>query len=287
MIGGAALEDYHETDQLAVAKQLTATAAAIKAQFVVNTGDNFYYYGVKSVNDPQWQKTFENVFVGDSLMIPWYGVLGNHDYGFNPESQLHYKSPNNDRWQMPARYYTKRIQIGSTGSFVSLIALDSSPCMQDYRGTDKSKWDPCGSDYPGPSDCRFHQNVLNQSCAEQYNWLKKVMPTIPKDDWRIVVNHAPADELDVNDLTSVLQDAGFDLYLNGHTHVLKYYQIDGSGAYVTTGAGCMVEVSGKGSHKEKRKENKSRKGLPATVTRSKTSGIKRLQDLPAILFQRI
>lgn len=251
--GGAALGDYHKTDELVVAKQFGITAQNLNAQFVLNTGDNFYYYGVKSVDDKQWETTFENVYTSKSLMVPWYGVLGNHDYGYNPDAQLQYKSPNNDRWQIPDRYYTRRIQIGTTGRYITLVAIDTSPCMKDYRGDDESKWDPCGSTYPGPSDCVFHQNVLNQSCGEQLLWLKSAMGKIPESDWKIVMGHSPADELDVEDLTSVFQEAGFDLYLNGHTHVLSRYQIDGIGAYMTTGAGCMVEVSTSTKVKPKRR----------------------------------
>ena len=39
--GGAALEDYHRTDELAVAKQFGTTAGDLDAMFVVNVGDNF------------------------------------------------------------------------------------------------------------------------------------------------------------------------------------------------------------------------------------------------------
>ena len=39
----------------------------------------------------------------------------------------------------------------------SIIFLDSSPCVQDYRNNDPSKWDPCGSAFPFPPDCQFHE----------------------------------------------------------------------------------------------------------------------------------
>ena len=48
IITGAALEDYHKTDEVTVAKSFAASAEALKAQFVLNTGDNFYYYTPKS-----------------------------------------------------------------------------------------------------------------------------------------------------------------------------------------------------------------------------------------------
>jgi len=82
------------------------------------------------------------------------------------------------------------------------------------------------------------------SCTDQYNWLKKTLATIPNDDWKIAVGHHPGDEIDVDDMTSLLQDAGFELYLNGHTHALAYYTLDGKkGDYVTSGAACMVRTN--------------------------------------------
>ena len=56
------------------------------------------------------------------------------------------------------------------------------------------------------------------------------------------MGHHPADEIDVEDLTTLLQQAKVDLYLNGHTHELAQYEVDGNSAYITTGAGCMVSV---------------------------------------------
>eukprot|EP00943_MAST-04B_sp_MAST-4B-sp1_P005838 g5838.t1 len=189
-----------------------------------------------------WENTFEQIYTQDSLMVPWYGVLGNHDYGFNPTAQTEYKSPNNDRWYLPSLYYTKRIELGNSGTYVTLIMIDTSPCVADYRATNQAKWDPCGTEYPGPPDCIFHENIMKQNCTEQYNWLKEAIQQIPDDDWVIAVGHHPADEIDVEDMTTLLQEAKIDLYLNGHTHELAQYEVDGNPAYITTGGGCMVRV---------------------------------------------
>ena len=40
--GGANLNDYHKTDQYAVAASLAKSAAVAQAKFVIGTGDNFY-----------------------------------------------------------------------------------------------------------------------------------------------------------------------------------------------------------------------------------------------------
>ena len=102
-----------------------------------------------------------------------------------------------------------------------------------------------GTEFPtcSPIDegtCKFHENILSQDCSTQFNWFKKALAAVPADDWLIVVGHAPADEIDVEDFTSAMQSRGFDLYLNGHVHTLTQYTIDGKGAYVTSGAGAMI-----------------------------------------------
>ena len=209
------------------------------------------------------------MYTQQALMVKWYSVLGNHDYGFNPQAQVEYVhahavcrpalhphtlrrdlrcgaacryvSPNANRWVMDARYYSRRVLVSGT-QYITFIFLDTNPCVSAYRADDPSGWDPCGSSYPSPSDCQFHQNVMAQSCTTQYNWLKETVATIPKGDWIIGVGHHVANEIDVEDMISVLTGAGMDLYLNGHAHTLTYYTLDGAGAYVTTGAGCMVKI---------------------------------------------
>jgi hypothetical protein len=42
-------------------------------------------------------------------MIPWYPILGNHEYRGNTQAVLDY-SQVSARWEMPARYYTKVLE---------------------------------------------------------------------------------------------------------------------------------------------------------------------------------
>lgn len=240
--GGAMLKGYHEQDQLAVAKQMTISARQNDVKFVVNVGDNFYYFGIDNLEDPQIQTDFENVYADESLFVPWYSTLGNHDYGLNVSAQLMYKSPNNDRWVMPDRYYTKRLDLGM-GQYATFVYLDTNPCVWSYRDDDPGGWDPSCYDSDAPKNCRWHQNILDQNCRTQYEWLKDTVARIPQSDWKIAVGHHNAYEIDVDDLTSVLQKSDFHLYMNGHTHALAQYQVDGKGAYVLTGAGCMVHLN--------------------------------------------
>lgn len=236
---------WHEQDQFIVAKQFAIAAEAVNAQFVLNTGDNFYYCGIEAKDSEWWQTTYENVFSEPSMMVPWFNTLGNHDYGYptSVQAQIDYVSPNKNRWILPDRYYYRRITFPGQVN-ISLIVLDSSPCQADYRSDDASGWDPCGSVIPGCPGCTFHANVVNQSCTKQRAWLQATLPTIPQGDWKIVMNHAPAADINVDDLISDLQGANVDMYINGHVHLMAHYQMDGKGTYVTTGGGCMVRVPG-------------------------------------------
>ena len=69
--GGAALGGYHLTDEVTVAKSFASAAENLNAQFILNTGDNFYYYGIKSVTDPMWENTYEQIYTQKSMMVKW------------------------------------------------------------------------------------------------------------------------------------------------------------------------------------------------------------------------
>lgn len=297
--GGYDLGSDHQTTVTTVAEQMAKTAEENKAAFVVNTGDNFYYCGITSTADKQVADDFTNVYKAQSLSVPWYSVLGNHEYGYNVEAQCEL-SQSVHNWVMDSRYYSRRVAL-SGQVHISFIFLDTSPCVSAYRGDDESKWDPCGSDFPtcDPIDegpCKFHENILSQNCSSQFQWFKQQISQVrwhtlqqawqlwcvlllfycfvkrnmdcnfqplmsrvrmkndghiadtfsaqsprvaarliysslevPKKDWLIIVGHHPSDEMDVEDFVSVMAEHGFDLYLNGHTHLLNQYTLGGKG----------------------------------------------------------
>lgn len=62
-----------------------------------------------------------------------------------------------------------------------------------------------------------------------------------------MIGHHKAEEIDVADFqTTFLDDPRIHLYLNGHTHNLEHYEINGQAKYMTTGAGGMVIIGGHG-----------------------------------------
>jgi hypothetical protein len=177
--------------------------------------------------------------------IPWFHSLGNHDYGFAPEEQL-LLNETIPEWIMDDRYYHRRITLPSVGG-VNIIVLDTNPCVKDYRGTDRRRWDPCGTQYPDCSPiaepCRFHENILSQSCETQFAWAKSMLDSIESGEWIFVIGHHKAEEINVVDFqTTILDDPRVHLYLNGHRHNLEHYSVNGNAKYMTTGAGGMVII---------------------------------------------
>ena len=57
--GGQLLPPHYTTAEKDVAASMGGTAAEIASQFTIGLGDNFYEFGVTSVNDPRFQSTFE------------------------------------------------------------------------------------------------------------------------------------------------------------------------------------------------------------------------------------
>ena len=91
------------------------------------------------------------------------------------------------------------------------------------------------------------------------------MQAVPSSDWLVISGHHPIDEVDVLDFTSLIQKYPHffiyelleailllyflnvrypvNLYMNGHAHSLTQYTIDNKGAYITTGAGSLVNTA--------------------------------------------
>lgn len=99
---------------------------------VVALGDNFYDYGVKSSTDSLWTSLWTDVYMPySSLNIPWYAVLGNHDYGYGQQgvqAQIDRTWLDTDgasTWVMPATNYTQRFDIPS-GGYVQIVFIDTT-----------------------------------------------------------------------------------------------------------------------------------------------------------------
>lgn len=257
--GSAALGGYHLKDVQATSNALQQYVKDRAPQLVLNPGDNFYYCGIQNGSDPQITADFVDLF--GSINVSWYNALGNHDYGFNPDAQLSLNQTI-PTWVMDGRYYHRRVQLVPSAVALNVIVLDTNPCVSDYRGNDRAKWDPCGLQYPTcepvADPCRFHENILEQECKPQLDWFNATLASIDTDhEWVFVVGHHKANEIDVENFQQLLGDDRVHLYINGHAHNLEHYSVDGNPKYMTTGAGGMVIRMG-GEHEEHKTDSSGR-----------------------------
>jgi len=225
-----------EDHQKQVAEQMGKTAADASADFIIAAGDNFYPLGVISEYDPLWRYSFEDIYTAFSLQWDWYPVLGNHDYGSNPDAQVAY-SKISRRWKMPSRYYSKKFNInGDTTQQVLIAFIDTTPLIKNYYSTTSHA-------------------VHGQDSTEQKQWLEKTLAdSSPNIKWKFVVGHHPMytgsdKRRESNDtkgmrrsLESMFKKYNVDAYLAGHDHSLQHIVVDQLDHFVSGAASEVTQV---------------------------------------------
>jgi tartrate-resistant acid phosphatase type 5 len=121
-------------NQAGIAKAMATYAASRPAyppKFIITVGDNFYTKGVSSSTDPYWDYLYTNMYLSyESLAnIPWYPVLGNHDWGYGMtgvQAQLDRTIQNpSGMWQMASTNYSRTFDIGD-GETLLVIFCDTT-----------------------------------------------------------------------------------------------------------------------------------------------------------------
>jgi 3',5'-cyclic AMP phosphodiesterase CpdA len=159
---------------------------------VLMLGDSFYPTGIRKnlgINDPQFL-LFTDILAGKHVNIPFYTILGNHDYMGSISAQLDYHKFD-PRWNMPSRYYWKE--------FI-------------YRNVNACIW--------------FLDTIRFD--ATQLQWLEHSL-AIRKCQWKLVLGHHPvftageyAESLRISmirqKLIPILRQGNVDIYIAGHEH---------------------------------------------------------------------
>lgn len=227
-----------EDHQKPVAAQMGKTATAASVDFIISTGDNFYPLGVISEFDPSWKYSFEDIYTAFSLQWDWYPVLGNHDYGSNPDAQVAY-SKISRRWRMPSRYYSKKFNLNGDSTQQLLIAfIDTNPFLKDFY-----------------KNANYGPNVKSQDSTAQKLWLKNVLSDpSPNVKWKLIVGHHPMftgsdkrregyDTRNIRaSLKKLMEENNVDAYLAGHDHSLQHIVVDGLDHFVSGAASEATQV---------------------------------------------
>jgi tartrate-resistant acid phosphatase type 5 len=216
-------------DQSVTADAMARVASSHPVDFIVSVGDNFYEDGVNGVDDPQWKTTFQDVFEArDSLKnLPWYSVLGNHDYHQDPEAQIAYSSVSGGKWNMNGHFFTRTVRLGESEGEVKFIFIDSiwfAPLVSKSTHVE------------------HQQSVF----AQQYAWLESELKSSSGADWLIVVGHYPLFSVGENGdqpamqkaIQALLEEYKVDAYISGHDHCLEHLTHNGV-QYIVTGNGAL------------------------------------------------
>lgn len=222
---------FHQKD---LANTMNQAAFVIEPEFVISTGDNFYDNGVASVDDPLWESSFEDIYSGNFLQVPWYVVLGNHDYRTNPQAEIDY-SAKSARWTMPSRYWVTDMELEDEKGDARFVFLDTSPFEDTYYTETKYK------------------NVWSQDSTAQLVWMDSVLAHATQT-WRIVVGHHPLytggkrrDDISYmrQHTEDKLDNHGVQVYFCGHEHDLQHIAPEGHRTHhFVSGAGAEVRPTG-------------------------------------------
>lgn len=110
-------------DQMRVAEAMKKSCQTHSCKLALMLGDNFYEDGVTSTDDLQFIQKFEKPY--GPLEIPFWAVLGNHDYRGNPRAQIDY-TKKSQWWKMPSEYFDFMVTRQGIEDGVHFIGIDTN-----------------------------------------------------------------------------------------------------------------------------------------------------------------
>lgn len=215
-------------DQKPVAEMMGVVVRVTDLEFVAAIGDVHHFRGVQSVNDPLWQTNYEWVYKHPELMLPWYPLLGNHEYEGNTQAVVDYTNISR-RWDMPAKYYSKTFSV-SDNTEVLLLWIDTPRLIDKYINNPE--------EYP---------DVGTASMEEELEWIEITLSN-SEAKWKVVMGHHPVyagtykDDIERSDLQKRLQPLldkyNVDFSIGGHVHNFQHIKVEDSNVdyYVNSSA---------------------------------------------------
>ena len=217
-------------------EELALTASMIRRKFqahglidaVLMLGDNFYPNGIHhkmGVHDPQFDDVFQKIVALD-MPVPFYTILGNHDWLGDVGAQLAYGSVD-PRWVMPSLYYFQRFQNSNFTTCVWFLDTD----RETRRGGGVNRFD-----------------------SVQQEWLNRTIGAEKSTcTWLIVVGHHPIfdvgeyddDAYMIESLLPILNEHQVHMYITGHEHQsqVMYNRAVSNTTFII--AGCTADIRSK------------------------------------------
>ncbi len=192
--------------QIPVANEMASVAAERQPSFVLTTGDNFYNFGVSSAKDSHWRESYEDIYSPVALGMPWYPILGNHDWGGDVKAQL---DRTDNRWRMRGLWY-------------KLGYADHQQPDLDIFMIDTVIW-KVKEDFPY---FLSGAKIPAHFSSMQKRWLEEELSRSTAK-LKIVVGHHPIYSVghhggskQLQDLDCLMKRTGVTLYICGHDHCL-------------------------------------------------------------------
>jgi len=207
------------TDKVKVAKAIQKYCIKQECNLGLLLGDNFYEFGVKHIDDPQFQTKFEEPY--KDLKFKFYPVLGNHDALGNWQAQIDYTSKH---WSMPSRFYSLDLHVAKLYAIDTNLYTVANPVQNSSHSQTQHKWITA-------------QLSQNQS------------------PWKIVYGHHPVfsnglhgdTELLVKNLNPLLDQHKVDFYISGHDHDKELITSNHT-KYIICGTGAKLRAITAGSN---------------------------------------
>jgi len=222
-IGGLPKPPFTTWMQRKVADEMEKVMSKKDCRFIIALGDNFYYTGVQSVDDPRFKQTFENTYKKTFHYVPWYFVAGNHDHISNVSAQIAY-SKVSSRWKFPHYFHSKVHAIPNTSKTVHVILIDTT-LLADVCANYKKRNSPLAN-----GQLKWIEDELKSSSSE----------------YIIVGGHHPVLSAGshgshpclLSKLKPLLEKYSVTAYFSGHDHNLQHIDDPESNvAYFVSGSG--------------------------------------------------
>lgn len=193
--------------------------------------DNFYEDGIDNTTDPLWRTAFHNVYKAESLQIPWYPILGNHDYHVDPQSQIDRTySEDENMWTMPERYYVFNYTLPN-GGLLSVVNIDTQLIDTGHDDTSFVYQNPNWKDVK-----QAHLQWIDDTLAEQ----SKIAT------WVLVAGHYPIYSVGVNGDNSILLEELYPIlvkhnihaYIAGHDHTNQFIPMNDGITHIVSAQGA-------------------------------------------------